>query len=143
MRFPKELTTVTTLSKIVALIMFITMPIIGFFLGRNYQMIFDMKNTIQNTIPVIPKICPMDALLCPDGSSVSRTGANCDFAPCPTIAPLNQKRPLVSPAPSTYACPSSSYVDCMPGPGPVKSQCATAYLQWAKTNCPNFKGAAY
>ncbi|MEY4731453.1 MAG: hypothetical protein RL681_399 [Candidatus Parcubacteria bacterium] len=28
--------------------------------------------------------CPMDAKLCPDGSSVGRTGPNCEFAPCPT-----------------------------------------------------------
>jgi len=28
--------------------------------------------------------CPQDAKLCPDGSYVSRTGPNCDFAQCPT-----------------------------------------------------------
>lgn len=27
--------------------------------------------------------CPMDAKLCPDGSSVGRTGPNCEFAECP------------------------------------------------------------
>jgi hypothetical protein len=27
--------------------------------------------------------CTMDALICPDGSSVGRTGPNCSFAPCP------------------------------------------------------------
>ncbi len=27
--------------------------------------------------------CTMDAKLCPDGSSVGRTGPNCEFAPCP------------------------------------------------------------
>lgn len=31
-------------------------------------------------------VCTMDAKLCPDGSYVSRTGANCEFAECP--APL-------------------------------------------------------
>lgn len=36
-RLPKSLTTVTTLSKIIALILFISMPFIGFYLGRNYQ----------------------------------------------------------------------------------------------------------
>ncbi len=30
--------------------------------------------------------CPMDAKLCPDGSYVSRTGPNCEFAPCPSQA---------------------------------------------------------
>lgn len=28
-------------------------------------------------------MCTMDAKLCPDGSSVGRTGPNCEFAPCP------------------------------------------------------------
>jgi hypothetical protein len=27
--------------------------------------------------------CTMDAKICPDGSSVGRTGPNCEFAPCP------------------------------------------------------------
>lgn len=28
-------------------------------------------------------ICPMDALVCPDGTTVGRGGPFCDFAPCP------------------------------------------------------------
>ncbi len=27
--------------------------------------------------------CTMEAKLCPDGSSVGRTGPSCEFAPCP------------------------------------------------------------
>ena len=27
--------------------------------------------------------CTQDAMLCPDGSYVGRTGPNCEFAPCP------------------------------------------------------------
>lgn len=30
-----------------------------------------------------PVACTMDAKLCPDGSAVGRTGANCEFASCP------------------------------------------------------------
>lgn len=30
-----------------------------------------------------PVACTMDALLCPDGTAVGRTGPNCEFAPCP------------------------------------------------------------
>lgn len=29
------------------------------------------------------KRCTMEAKVCPDGSSVGRTGPNCEFAPCP------------------------------------------------------------
>ena len=28
--------------------------------------------------------CTLEAKICPDGSSVGRTGPNCEFAPCPT-----------------------------------------------------------
>ncbi len=30
-----------------------------------------------------PKACTMEAKICPDGSSVGRTGPNCEFTPCP------------------------------------------------------------
>lgn len=32
-------------------------------------------------------VCTQEAKLCPDGSSVSRTGPNCEFAPCPKEEP--------------------------------------------------------
>lgn len=31
------------------------------------------------------KACTMEAKICPDGSSVGRTGPNCEFTPCPEI----------------------------------------------------------
>jgi murein DD-endopeptidase MepM/ murein hydrolase activator NlpD len=34
--------------------------------------------------------CQMDALLCPDGSSVGRSGPNCTFALCPSASPENK-----------------------------------------------------
>lgn len=30
--------------------------------------------------------CTMEAKICPDGSAVGRTGPNCEFAECPTVA---------------------------------------------------------
>jgi len=30
-----------------------------------------------------PVVCTMEAMLCPDGSYVSRTGPNCEFGLCP------------------------------------------------------------
>jgi|SRR3989344_642217 len=33
---------------------------------------------------VKPVACTLEAKLCPDGSSVGRTGPNCEFTPCPT-----------------------------------------------------------
>jgi hypothetical protein len=32
-----------------------------------------------------PKACTQEAKLCPDGTYVSRTGPNCEFAECPTV----------------------------------------------------------
>ncbi len=33
--------------------------------------------------------CTMEAMLCPDGSYVGRTGPKCEFSPCPTITITN------------------------------------------------------
>ncbi len=42
-----------------------------------------------------------------------------------------------------FQCPIQSWVDCLPSPNsPTKIQCQPEFLQWAKTNCPNFQGAA-
>lgn len=42
-----------------------------------------------------------------------------------------------------FVCPTSDYIDCMPGPGPKKTECNPTYLKWVQENCPNFKGVAY
>ena len=43
----------------------------------------------QQKVPVVPApvVCTMEAKLCPDGSSVGRTGPNCEFAACPGASP--------------------------------------------------------
>jgi hypothetical protein len=38
------------------------------------------RNAVEH--PNQPVACPMDAKLCPDGSSVARTGSSCTFAEC-------------------------------------------------------------
>jgi len=86
MKLPKELTTVTPLSKTVALLMFILLPVIAFLLGMKFQ----QKMTLY--VPPTQEehaFCTMEAKVCPDGSAVGRTGANCEFAPCP-VAPKNR-----------------------------------------------------
>ncbi|MFH1211010.1 MAG: hypothetical protein V1645_03775 [archaeon] len=37
----------------------------------------------SKTIDSEPGGCDMEAKICPDGSSVGRSGPNCEFAPCP------------------------------------------------------------
>ena len=33
--------------------------------------------------------CTFEARICPDGSSVGRSGPNCEFTPCPTLKKIN------------------------------------------------------
>jgi len=58
MKLPKELTTVTTLSKTVALIMFISLPIIAFIAGMNFE---KQKSGVLN----VPIVVEMPSKLAP------------------------------------------------------------------------------
>lgn len=40
---------------------------------------------ISDITPTNKIACTQEALICPDGSSVGRTGPRCEFAPCPTL----------------------------------------------------------
>lgn len=90
MKLSKKLTTVTLFSKIVALIMFVSFPFIGFYLGVQYQKRLDkpFMDSIEIQTPHKPAksektACTMEAKLCPDGSYVGRTGPHCEFEKCP------------------------------------------------------------
>ena len=52
--------------------------IIGFWMGKSTS-----SNKISPEVPPIGRMCTADAMICPDGTAVGRTGPNCDFAPCP------------------------------------------------------------
>lgn len=90
MQLPKELTTVTPLSKTVALIMFIMLPVITFTFGMRYQSLLTEQSKIKSPNSKVgpspePVACTMDAKICPDGSAVGRIGPDCEFEECPTI----------------------------------------------------------
>jgi|GEM_PF-1905378 len=36
--------------------------------------------------PIVQHACTLDAMVCPDGTTVGRTGPNCEFAACPPAA---------------------------------------------------------
>ncbi len=55
--------------------------------------------------PPLPKACTQETRQCPDGSYVSRTGPNCEFAECPATSPP-------TPAPAPIPVPR-------PGPAPL------------------------
>ena len=58
MKLPKELTTVTPLSKYLAMVVFLALPFIGFFMGVRYQEMLDLGKRQQTednlTIPRTP-----------------------------------------------------------------------------------------
>ena len=66
MRLPKSLTTVTRFSKILAMILFILFPILGFKLGMDYQKKFIdavQKNKNENSQPIEKNISPTPKLV--------------------------------------------------------------------------------
>lgn len=78
--------TVTTFSKTLALILFIAFPFVGFYLGIQYQKGLDRPFMQEITTPreePQEKACTLEAKLCADGSSVGRSGPNCEFEKCP------------------------------------------------------------
>lgn len=56
---------------------YITLAIIAILLGGYFLVI---KNGTHESEQIV---CTADALVCPDGSGVGRTGPNCEFSPCP------------------------------------------------------------
>jgi hypothetical protein len=71
-------------------------------------------------IPNLPgtKACTEEAKICPDGSSVGRTGPNCEFAECPA-APFGQTVTITG----TVAC--LPHQDAY---GPITMECAFGLL---------------
>ena len=51
-------------------------------LGGGY-LAYQQTNKDSSTPPPNQVVCTQDAKLCPDGTSVGRTGPNCEFAACP------------------------------------------------------------
>lgn len=60
----------------------------------NYKKITDLITSTfkfldaSNASSSLPVVCTADAKLCPDGSSVGRSGPKCEFSACPTALPL-------------------------------------------------------
>lgn len=59
-------------------VLFIVLLVLGVASFLIYK--YSEKSNNQNQ----PTACSQEAKICPDGSSVARTGANCEFAECPS-----------------------------------------------------------
>jgi len=47
---------------------------------------YDFSNAAFSIVTAAITACTQDAKVCPDGSTVGRTGANCEFAACPAVS---------------------------------------------------------
>ncbi|PJA86515.1 MAG: hypothetical protein CO141_04335 [Candidatus Moranbacteria bacterium CG_4_9_14_3_um_filter_42_9] len=72
----------TWLGTVILIIISITA---GVFVWKYYQLnpIPELNNFIQSGERKEPRACTMEAKLCADGTYVSRSGPNCEFAACP------------------------------------------------------------
>ena len=117
--------------KTTALLIFIVFMIVaiglGIYLVSQQQQIFPKADeSLSPSPPVSPPasgiMCPADARACPNGSYVSRTGANCEFATCPTsVSPS----PSVSPSAGPTNTPNSSPTS-VPNPTATRTPTTTS-----------------
>lgn len=79
----------TPLSKTIAMVLFIALPFVGFYLGTQYQRAMDRPYIDRAQVNPTPTqdggvACTMEAKLCSDGVTyVGRSGPNCEFEKCP------------------------------------------------------------
>jgi len=95
---------------------------------------------IQKWYPIAPSdsitdtgavACTMEAMICPDGSSVGRQGPNCEFAACPTAIQTGRKTSTVNGI--TFQFPAAlptTYITAQDRP-------PTITTQTGKIDCPS------
>jgi hypothetical protein len=66
---------VTWYSQLLAVVLFVGVFALGFYLGQIKRESIVETSVIQG--------CTKELKICPDGTGVGRTGPNCAFAPCP------------------------------------------------------------
>ena len=63
------------MKKTISILVFIFMVVGGYYVYASYTHVIDP-----------PTACTLEALICPDGTAVGRTGPDCEFAVCPAKA---------------------------------------------------------
>jgi hypothetical protein len=74
--------------------------------------------------------CPLQAMLCPDGSHVVRIGPYCEFAPCPDDTPATF--PGMTKAITPFNLGLSKYMDLPLGNGPMDPE-PVPYIVYHRT----------
>jgi len=59
------------------------------------------------------------------------------------LVTLYPHRPQFSKNIDSYTCPTTEWINCMPGPDLSETECHPKYIDWAEVNCSNFKGVVY
>lgn len=93
MALPQSFTSVTPFSRLLALVLFILLPIATFYVGRSYGAPATSSTpalscaTKQSATPscATQNQCSDEAKECPDGSFVFKEGKDCLFAACPSL----------------------------------------------------------
>ena len=80
----------------------------------------------KKSFPIKNKGCTMEAKVCPDGTSVGRTGPNCEFSPCPENILLAKGYTL-----DKYTIVKKFDIKCT-----KNSDCQTPSDYIAMSNCP-------
>jgi hypothetical protein len=71
---------------ILVIVIILLAALVGYFAGRTNQPIKPLPSPVSpspSTETIVA--CTMEAKICPDGSSVGRSGPKCEFAPCPEL----------------------------------------------------------
>lgn len=90
---------------------------------------------VPSSQPHAQVVCPQDAKVCPDGSSVGRTGPNCEFPACPvstcslsftltpqTASPTPTETPTGTPTATPTGTPTPTPT-ATPGPSATPNAC--------------------
>lgn len=94
-------------------------------------------------VPVNETACTKELKICPDGTSVGRTGPNCEFSACPSIVSPKTGENVV-PVPSTiiYPAPPSTNVATPPVSTTAVQKCGVnTYRPFNECGVGAFKGA--
>jgi hypothetical protein len=103
-RLPKSLTTVTPFSKALAMILFILLPFVGFYLGMNYQAAIspEVSSFSQQSIQITPTptaVPVVTTVKC--GNEICNSNQKCESTVCPLYIIKGQPN---SNCKSTYKC---------------------------------------
>lgn len=122
MPFPKSLTTVTPFSKLLALSMFIIIPILAFFYGIYYEQMHHTE---------LPFMCKQWQTVCKPNSTDPNGGCTPKKLCVDSASAIDQNR---------YSCPKTKQVNCMPIVSKENQKyCDESYIKWAEKYCPNFE----